>query len=63
MDSDKLTKLVDAVIDSAIALDVHPDAVIHNLARVIPDEQERKAFVADIRTELVKIAHKLPWSL
>jgi len=62
MEKDKLTKLVNAVIGSAAAMSVHPYAVISNLAGMIPDEEERKAFIADVQAELVKIAHTLPWS-
>ena len=62
MEKDKLVKLVDVVIGSAAAMDVHPYAVVNNLAGMISDEDARKAFVADVRAELVKIAHTLPWS-
>lgn len=63
MENDKLSKLVDAVINAAVAMDVHPYTVINNLADMIPDEEARKTFVADIQAGLVKIAHTLPWSI
>jgi hypothetical protein len=39
-----------------------PYTVINNLAGTILEEEKRKAFIADVQAELVKIAHKLPWS-
>lgn len=62
MESEKITKLVDAIINTATVIGEHPDDVIYNLARMIPNEGERKTFIADIRAALIKIAHTLPWS-
>lgn len=52
----------DSVVKIASATNKHPYEVISTLSLLLPTDQRGK-FADDVKTELHKIAHTLPWSL
>lgn len=56
LEEQQTAKLVDVVVNTAIAMNLHPYDVIRRLTFIIPDGQRD-----NLRAELVKRAHTLPW--